>query len=66
MLLDRLIRRLPVRSNAIRTFVGALAAAGLVAAGVAVISRLLGFPTPVGVVAALAAAGAISYVFTPR
>jgi hypothetical protein len=66
VLLDRLIQRLPVRSNAIRTIIGTLAVIVLITVGVVVISQLLGFPAPPGVAAALAAVAAASYAFRHR
>ena len=63
MLLDRVIQKLPVRSNAIRTVIGTLAVIVLITVGGGVISQLLGLPAPPGVIAVMAVIGGASYAF---
>jgi hypothetical protein len=66
MLIDRLIRKLPCKSDLARTLIGSVIAAMTVFVGVMLTSNLLGLGTPTGVATALAAVSAAAYAVARR
>jgi len=66
MLLNRLVQRLPIKSDLAKALIGGVVAGSIVSVGVIVISNLLGFPAPPGVAAALGAICGCSYLATHR
>ena len=66
MLLNRLVQRLPIKSDLAKAIIGGVVAGSIVSAGVIVVSNLLGLPAPPGVAAALGAVCTCSYIATHR
>jgi small-conductance mechanosensitive channel len=58
VLVDKLIQKLPCKSDFIRMLIGSVLTAVIVSVAVVTISRLLGFPAPAAVAGALGAAAA--------
>ena len=66
MLLNRLVRRLPIKSDVAKAVIGGVVTASIVCIAVIVVSNLLGFPAPPGVAGALGAVCGCAYVAAHR